>query len=262
LVLTQKGYRNRLIVLVSIWIILLIISAGFLSFMLFSFNQNPQVQTESNTTWAGYIAATDFAIPTADFIGVNASWIVPTVNSSVTGYSSAWVGIGGKFDKTLIQVGTLQESSIDRFGERIKYSAWYELIPQNSIGIDSVPVTPGDKVTASVFLVNATLNEWNIKFTNDKTGQEFSKNVFYNSTRLSAEWILERPFINGHLSTLGDFGTVTFNDCYAKTNQKLGPLGSFQYSQVRMTDAFDKELVHVYQVTSKTSFAVTYLPPK
>jgi hypothetical protein len=257
LALTQKGFRNRIIVLVSVWLILLIVSMGFLSYLAAVFGQN---QSELTTTWSGYIAATDFTTPTPDFVKVNASWIVPTVDSTVLGYSSAWVGIGGKFDKTLIQVGTLQQCVSGRFGNKVQYSAWYELIPDNSIAIEGVDISPGDQVTATVTLVNSKTNEWNIRFEDNSNHQSFSINVFYTASRLTAEWILERPFINGRLGALGDFGSVTFTDCYAKTSQQLNTIGNFHYSQVRMTDQFNQQLTHVDSLKHKDTFTVSYVP--
>jgi hypothetical protein len=259
--ISQKSYKKRLLVLAAIWIILLIVSFSFLSFLQATFAQNPQVQTETNTTWAGYVAATDYSFPTADFTGVNGSWIVPTVNVSTLGYSSAWVGIGGKFDKTLIQAGTQQECVPGKSGNRAQYFAWYELIPDRAIIIDSLVISAGDKITVNIKLVSSSKNTWNINIKDDSTGKAFNINVNYDSSRLSAEWILERPFINDHVGALGDFGKVTFTGCYAKTS-KVGSISDFQYSQIKMNDNLNNPLVQISSVKSKTSFTVTYVTPK
>jgi hypothetical protein len=259
--ISQKSFRNRLLILVTVWIILFVVSFSFLSFLQASLAQNPQVQSEINPTWAGFIAATDYSFPTADFTGVNGSWIVPTVNVTTLGYSSAWVGIGGKFDKTLIQVGTGQECVPHGFGNKAQYYAWYELIPDKAIIIDSLVVSPGDKITANIKLVSSSKNTWNINIRDDTTGKTFNINVNYVSSRLSAEWVLERPYVNDRISTLADFGKITFTGCYAKTS-KYGSIGAFQYSQVKMVADLGNPLVQVSSVKSKTSFTVSYLTPK
>ena len=50
-------------------------------------------------------------------------------------------------------------------------------------------------MTASINLVNSDTNRWSIQISDASTGQAFSRNVVYNSTRSSGEWIMERPTI-------------------------------------------------------------------
>ena len=58
---------------------------------------------------------------------------------------------------------------------------------------------------ASINLVNSDANQWSIQISDATTGQVFSRNVVYNSTRSSGEWIVERPTINNQTSTLARF---------------------------------------------------------
>ena len=85
------------------------LSLFLLSILASLFASNPQGQSISSLSWAGYTIEKN-SNPQFEVIGVNASWIVPKVNVSAgDGYSSAWIGIGGQLDKTLIQVGTEQD---------------------------------------------------------------------------------------------------------------------------------------------------------
>ena len=259
--ISQKSFRSRLLVLVVVWIILLVVSFSFLSFLLAVFAQDTQAQSQTNPTWAGYIVATDFSFPKADFTGVNGSWIVPSVNLNTLGSSSAWVGIGGKFDKTLIQVGTGHECVPGNFGNKAQYYAWYELIPDKAIIINSLVISAGDKITANIKLVSSSKNTWNINIRDDTTGKAFNINVNYDASRLTAEWVLERPFVNDRISNLDDFGKITFTGCYAKTS-KYESIGDFQHLQAKMIDDLNNPLVQVSSPKSKTSFTVSYVIPK
>ena len=50
---------------------------------------------------------------------------------------------------------------------------------------------------ASITLVNATFNQWAINITDTTADQSFQTTVNYTSSQLSAEWIVERPSVNG-----------------------------------------------------------------
>ena len=99
-------------------------------------------------TWAGYIIAKN-SNPNFQIIGINASWIVPQVNITAgDGYSSAWIGIGGQLDKTLIQIGTEH----DTVNGHETYFAWYELLPSFAVQVTRINVSPGDTMIASINL--------------------------------------------------------------------------------------------------------------
>ncbi len=123
--------------------------------------------------------------------------MVPQLNVSAgDGYSSVWIGIGGQSEKSLIQVGTEQDLS----GGQETYNAWYELLPDFSVTINGLTISPGDTIVASLTLTNAKANIWNIELSDSTNGQTFNLNVNYNSTLSSGEWILERPSINNQIS--------------------------------------------------------------
>jgi hypothetical protein len=166
-----------------------------------------------------------------------------------------WVGIGGYGEDTLIQTGTEQEY----FNGRPIYYAWYELLPDYLVEIPRIHVQLGDTITASISLVND--NSWTITLSDVTRGEHFEKTVVYNSSRLSAEWVVERPKVNGTVSTLADFGTAAFTDCKATVDDVTGVIGNFSYAQLVMHDG-DTPLVSVTPLDSdKSGFTVSYLEP-
>ena len=188
----------------------------------------------NDSNWAGYIIASDLQNPQANVTGVSASWIAPTVTiSSHDTFSAVWIGIGGFFDDTLIQTGTEQDS----IGEQIEYYVWYELIPGYSTIIDTIIVSPGDQINASIQLVDSNAYTWSIYIEDVTTGQAFQNDFIYNSSQLSAEWIVERPTINGHLSSLADVGTVSFTNCQVTIGEQSGNISSFPIIQSIMYES-------------------------
>jgi hypothetical protein len=186
------------------------------------------VTVSDSTNWSGY-AVTGSAFTTA-----KASWIIPTVTCSKTPntYSSFWVGLDGWTSSTVEQTGT--DSDCD--GSRASYYAWYEFYPAASVLISSVPVSPGNKMEASVTWVSGT--EFTVSITNESTGKSFSKTGRVSGAqRTSAEWIAEAPCCTnaGGILPLSDFGTVDFGDDYtgigstndATDSSTSGAIGAF-----------------------------------
>jgi hypothetical protein len=191
---------------------------------------------QNNTTWGGYVVASNTFNPSPTITSINASWAVPEISQFNSGASSAeWIGIGGFFDKTLIQVGVEQDS----FREHAQYSAWYELLPDNAVTIESINVSPGDTIYASISLVNPAMDEWLIYIADSNGNQVFQKTVAYAASQMSAEWILERPEINGHVSSLANLTLVTFNDCQATISGKTNSLGSYPSFQLTMYESLN-----------------------
>ena len=255
----KRKFRTRAVLLILVWVLLLVLSLSLLSILASLFASNPQGQSISSLSWAGYIIAKN-SNSQFEVISVNASWIVPKVNvSSGDGYSSAWIGIGGQLDKSLIQVGTEH----DVVNGEDTYTAWYELLPSFAVRLTSITVSPGDTMIAAVNLVNSDINQWSIQISDATTGQAFSRNVVYNSTRSSGEWIVERPTINNQIGTLADFGNLTFTDCYVNVNNVTGPIAKFSFTKIQMTNSQNAKLTSVSALTAgESSFTVSYLAGK
>jgi hypothetical protein len=207
--------------------------------------------------WSGYSVVSDFDNPQPQMTSVSASWTVPVVTVSIgNSFSAEWIGVGGQFDQTLIQTGTGQDSVA---GQAV-YRAWYELVPGSVVKINSLVISPEDRITASISLVDPNTNMWSIEIDDDTSGQSFSKNVVHISSGLSAEWIVERPTINSRTEVLADFGSVTFTDCRAALNGKVGTVGSFPFNRIAMQDDRNVELANVSKFAHDgSSFTVDYL---
>ncbi|MGW8289431.1 MAG: G1 family glutamic endopeptidase [Candidatus Bathyarchaeia archaeon] len=233
-----------------------VVSVFYSIAMFLSIASQPEPVSLHLSQWSGYMATSDIQNRSAVVSSVSASWVVPDVTPSDNfTFSGVWVGIGGYGEDTLIQIGTEQEY----FNGRPFYYAWYELLPDYLVQIPRIHVHPGDTIAASISLANDNENAWTITLSDLTRNENFEKTVVYNSSRLSAEWIVERPKVNGTVSTLADFGTVTFTDCKATIGGMTGMIGNFSYAKLVMRDE-GTPLVSVSSLNSDNSvFTVSYL---
>jgi len=224
--------------------------------MVFPYPTSTQSQQLTSPNWSGYCVASDLNAPQPQVTSVSASWTVPTVGVSMgNSYSAAWIGVGGQYDDTLIQIGTEQDS----INGKTTYSALYELLPSYAVTIDSISISPGDKITASISLTNKTANTWLIEINDVTEGQSFNESLVYTSSMLSAEWIVEAPTLVNRIATLANFGQVTFTDCKATIGGEAGTIGSFPSSQITLNSHQNITLAIVSTFTSEeSSFKVSY----
>jgi hypothetical protein len=208
--------------------------------------------------------------PQANVTGVSASWTVPIVTASNTTstYSAIWIGIGGQFnnDSTLIQCGTEQDSILGFHGiTNADYSAWYELLPNLSTTIFNMNISPSDQMQASIQLANATSNQWVINITDTTTAQSFQSTFTYNSSQLTAEWIVERPTLGHRISDLANFENVTFTDCNATIASSSSTITNFAWQGLTMNTSttFGGSSVQLADVSELTpdgsSFTVNWI---
>jgi hypothetical protein len=134
------------------------------------------------------------------------------------------VGLDGWVTDTVEQTGT--DSDCD--GDTPHYYAWYEFFPNGGITIFSVPVSPGDQMSAEV-IYNGS--EFQVSITNETTGNTYRKSAaVLLAQRVSAEWIAE---MNGY--RLSDFDSVSFGEDYthvkgsnyAADASTSGPIAAF-----------------------------------
>ena len=215
----------------------------------------------TSENWSGY------AVTGSDFTNAKGSWIVPKVDCTTTpsSYSAFWVGIDGYSSTTVEQTGTISYCS----GKTAAYYAWYEFYPQPSFDIASVPVTPGDKMSASV-TYNGT--EFTTVITNETTGKSYTKSAkVAGAKRSSAEWIAEAPCCTatGGILPLSDFGTGEFGDdytdiastSYATDSSITGPISDFgaDVEKINMVSSGGKtEDTTSALTTDGSSFKVTW----
>ena len=240
---------------VALIVIDIIVIGYSISLFLTSPNQTNEPSPLRVSQWSGYMVAPDSQSPLVT--SVSASWTVPQVKPSENNtFSGVWVGIGGYGEDTLIQTGTEQEY----IHGRVSYYAWYELLPTHLVRIPSLHVRSGDLITASVSLVSQNANRWSIEINDVTRGEQFKKVVVYNSSMQSAEWIVERPHVNNQISSLANFGTITYKNSYVKIGDNVGSIGNFSYSPITMTTDLSKQLTSVSSLGEDgASFSVTYL---
>ncbi len=186
--------------------------------------------TAQTTNWSGY------ALVGSTFQWVTGSWIVPTSNCSAQGgntFGTFWVGLDGYNSATVEQIGTLSYCA----GATPFYYVWYEFYPLGMVIVPSVPIQPGDRMSASV-VYYSNVQEFTVRIKDNTTGETFGTSATVpGATRSSAEWIAEAPCCtaSGGILPLTDFGTVTFGQDstgisitnYAKNTSAMGPIGSF-----------------------------------
>jgi hypothetical protein len=183
--------------------------------------------TVESTNWSGY------AVTGTSFTVAKGSWTVPSVDCSETPntYAAFWVGIDGYNSDSVEQTGTLTECN----GSSAIYYAWYEFYPNPSYEITSVPVSPGNVISASVTYSGS---EFTTTIKNVTTGKSYSKTArVRGADRSSAEWIAEAPCCteDGGILPLADFGTAYFGQDYtgvsgtndATDSTTSGAIGAF-----------------------------------
>ena len=206
--------------------------------------------------WSGYVVMSNLLMRESQVTIVTGSWTIPLVQPTENdAYSSIWVGVGGYGEKSLIQTGTAQQS----VKGIVEYYAWYELLPNHPVRIRNFTVSHGDEITASVKLVEPRRNIWNIQIRDHTKDASYSMNVIYNSSRLSAEWVVEAPSLSGEVTPLADFESVTFSGCFATIANQTGAIDSFPGYQIMMFDTQDVKLVDVSYLNAEgSSFTVDY----
>ncbi|MGH7870485.1 MAG: G1 family glutamic endopeptidase [Candidatus Dormibacteraceae bacterium] len=149
--------------------------------------------------WAGY------ALTGGPYREISASWVVPQVEATQEPSNSAlFIGIDGYNNSSLLQVGTEQD-----YQGSGQYYAWWEMLPAPESRITSVPIHPGDQMSAS--LQEGLNGQWTIRISDLTTNQSFSTTQSYSAPRSSAEWVIEAPKVGGQSTKLAHYGQVNFS---------------------------------------------------
>jgi len=162
-------------------------------------------ETSGESNWAGYV---DVAKSGTTFRSVSAEFRVPTVKcTSSNSQASIWIGLDGKTDNTIEQVGLSTNCDL---GTPI-YQGWYEMFPKGTVyrGFYS---HPGDLVSLSVSY-NYSNHEYSMVY-DDKTDAASSFSIptvcpaKYTCRNLNAEAIMEAA--GG--TNVSKFSKLTFSD--------------------------------------------------
>ena len=162
---------------------------------------------QKSTNWAGYVETG------TTFRQVSASWKVPAIPAASPTAASQWVGIDGVTNSDLIQTGT---SEVDLSGT-VVYFAWFEILPSAAVMLTSVPIAPGNQISAAVAAPPSGSGNWTISLRDLTSGTSATESVAYGGPGTSAEWIVEDPTINDAQPPLADFASTTFSGVAAKT---------------------------------------------
>jgi hypothetical protein len=192
-----------------------------------------------SSNWSGY------ADLDATFDAVSASWAVPTLSCSgqTSSYSAQWTGIDGYSSDTVEQDGT----EADCIDGSPSYDAWYEMYGDSAVdsgyevelnpATGYYPVSPGDTITASVTVSGSS---WTL-FLADVTHWTYSTTIsFSGAAESSAEWVVERPEICSFgcsLTSLADFGSVTFSKASASVGSVSAPISSYANTGIEMVNS-------------------------
>jgi hypothetical protein len=180
----------------------------------------------SSTNWSGYAVSS-----TSQFTDVVGSWTQPTASCSRRGttYGSFWVGLDGYSSNSVEQLGTDSDCSRGT----ASYYAWYEMYPANSVTLSrsAYPVTAGDTLTGTVARSGTSYTLSLSDTTNGVTRWTFSQVETASNANSSVEWVAEAPEVCNiffcQLTSLTNFGTVTFSGARAAAGGAVSPLSSF-----------------------------------
>ena len=157
----------------------------------------------TSANWSGYALSG----AKGAFRRISANWTVPFVRpSSGSSYSSAWIGIDGFNNSSLIQAGT----GHDYVNGQAYYYAWWEILPAVSTLI-KLPVRPGDRIRAVISQLSKS--RWSIVLRNRTRNWTFRTIRRYKGPQSSAEWIVEAPQVGDSLSRLARLSVVPFSRC-------------------------------------------------
>lgn len=221
-----------------------------------------------SNNWSGYVLSSLGVSKPFDW--VVGLWNVPATvggEAGTTTWSSFWIGLDGWDSGDVVQDGTNQTVTVaDGIAYRTYYP-WTEIWPQElEQAISNFNIYPGDEIYSEVYMgdANGNVNPWGgygyFWFEDLTTGQytflstQFNSGTYYGN---NAEWIMERPSINGvsgDFFDLSDYWYAVMQDPYAGTSDGnytgyLGPGEGDSIYQLTMYNGNDA-LSTVYPINS------------
>lgn len=202
------------------------------------FNREQSIVTNNNVSgsnsavyyynWSGY------AVTGSGFNEVQSTYVQPTVNCAVpNSWVVFWVGFDGYNNDTVEQTGTAAKCGSTPNSAPV-YFAWWEMYPTNYIQTMPITVSPGQIIQATV-TYTASNKIYGLKVANLSNGQQNIQNKTCAAglvcARNSAEWIVERPAVNGVYTSLANWGKMSLNSAQASNTQTYNRR-TRQYSNV------------------------------
>jgi hypothetical protein len=187
-----------------------------------------QAGNEYSNIWSGGVV---YSPSGSGIRWVTGAWTIPNVSAPPEDgdyYASIWIGIDGDdISSDVIQAGVNCDVSRSHGAQsKPTFSLWWEWYqdePNEDTG--QVPITkipppsPGDLLAVTICTQGPGSTEALVFFANvtQAIGTSFLAPAQPGVALVGncAEWIVERPRVNGSASTLADYGQVFFSSCAA-----------------------------------------------
>jgi hypothetical protein len=176
--------------------------------------ESGEAETHYSSNWSGYVSLggpskygktsyyyliSDFVVPVARqaFGACTGTW----------DYGSTWVGIDGWNSNDVLQAGIEYDAYCSGGSTASFYSPWYEWYPFGEVRITNLAIAPGDDYFVEVWNTTSTQGYAYLVNYNSNTAVEIGFTP-PSGTKLignSAEWVTERPGVNGGLATLTNY---------------------------------------------------------
>jgi hypothetical protein len=172
------------------------------------------IANATSSNWSGSVV---LAPSGSAFQWVIGSWTVPNPYAPAadgkTYYASEWIGIDGWSSNDVFQAGTETEATASGNTTTRNSYLWWEWYPENEVAITSMSASPGDEIVCLLVANSTTSGSVFLANLGNGTMTSFTITPPAGTTLIgnSAEWVAERPGIDGSLSTLVDYGVVYFD---------------------------------------------------
>lgn len=191
---------------------------------------HPRSNAQFSETWSGGELNNSGTV----YEAIIGDWTVPTVSFTCNGgvcFDVMWIGLDGDgvtggSSGNVVQDGTGTQMYLAGKNSFEIYFAWIEFYPLNEMGIGGFPVRPGDFISAEVWVgdVNGNPNPsggygW-FFISNSRANASYEGKisqpggVTYRGN--CAEWIIERFNSNGTHWGLGNYGTASMVNVFAR----------------------------------------------
>jgi hypothetical protein len=214
----------------------------FCSLMVSSSTTFADTTSSNSVNWSGYVATGH------TFTKVQGDITVPTVTCTVPNAQTFfWVGLDGYNDSTLEQVGVGAECS-GATHPTVSYFGWWEMVNGNSgdyihkIATSQLHVAPGNRV-AAIVAVKPGSNDFDLELDNTTVKQPIVKLTEggFATKHQTAEWIVERPKVNGQSSSLARWtpnaSLFAYAEATSTTNSSLRSISYYNNTSLFMTSA-------------------------
>lgn len=172
-----------------------------------------KIANATSSNWSGSVA---FPPTNRKFGWIEGQWTVPNPHTPTIGsyYASEWVGIDGWGSGDVLQAGTETEIVDIGIFSATQVYAWWEWFPAGEVAITNLHVSPGDVMYCLICVNSTTTATVYISNQSSLVTTSFSITAPKGTSLVgnSAEWIVERPTVNGSLASLTDYKVVYFDE--------------------------------------------------